>query len=70
MSNPGSRAGRAGGLQRILAALFTVAAVGSLLLVAVDLLIGRPAAADVFIAVLNGVVAVALWRRVSERARV
>ncbi|MFJ6376295.1 hypothetical protein ACIQH9_11295 [Pseudarthrobacter oxydans] len=70
MSGPGSRPGSAGGLQRILAVLFTVAAVGSLLLVAVDLLVGRPAAGDVFIAVLNGVVAVVLWRRLSERARV
>lgn len=53
----------------ILAVVFTVAAAGSLVLVAVDLVIGRPAAGDVFIAFLNGVAAVVLWRRISDQAR-
>jgi hypothetical protein len=54
--------GRPRGVLQILVVVFTVAAVGSLVLVAVDLAIGRPASGDVFIAVLNSVVAVMLWR--------
>jgi len=54
---------------RILAVVFTVAAAGSLVLVAVDLAIGRPAAGDVFIAFLNSVAAVMLWRWRSEYER-
>jgi hypothetical protein len=38
---------------RVLAVVFTVAAAGALVLVVLDLVIGRPAAGDVFIAVLN-----------------
>jgi len=49
--------------------MFTVAAVGSLLLVAVDLLIGRAAAGDLFIAFLNALAAAVLWREVSKQAR-
>jgi hypothetical protein len=70
MSDPAPRPGRPARVQRILAVVFTVAAAGSLALVAVDLMIGRPAAGDVFIAVLNSLVAVVLWRRLSEQARV
>ncbi|WP_461186745.1 hypothetical protein [Arthrobacter sp. Z4-13] len=54
---------------RVLAVVFTVAAVGSVVLVAVDLVIGRPAAGDLFIAFLNSLAAVALWRLSSERRR-
>jgi hypothetical protein len=54
---------------RILAVVFTVAAAGSLVLVVVDLAIGRPAGGDVFIAVLNCVVAVMLWQWRSENGR-
>jgi hypothetical protein len=64
MSDPATRP-----VLRILAVVFTVAAAGSLVLVAVDLAVGRPADGDVFIAVLNSFVAVVLWRRFSERAR-
>jgi len=41
--------------------VFTVAALGSVLLVVVDLLVGRPAAGDLFIVLLNGLAAVILW---------
>ncbi|WP_454698246.1 hypothetical protein [Arthrobacter humicola] len=54
---------------KILAVVFTVAAGGSLVLVAVHLVAGRPAAGVVFIAVPNSFVAAVLWRRFSERAR-
>jgi hypothetical protein len=54
---------------RILAVVFTVAAAGSLVLLAVDLVIARPAAGDAFIAFLNSLAAVVLWRRSSEQAR-
>lgn len=54
---------------RILAVVFTVSAAGSLVLVAVDLAIGRPASGDVFIAFLNSVAAVMLWRWRSENER-
>lgn len=47
---------------KVLAAVFTVAAVGSVVLVAMDLVVGRPAAGDLFIAFLNSLAAVALWR--------
>jgi hypothetical protein len=49
--------------------VFTVAAVGSLVLVAVDLFIARPAAGDVFITVLNALAAFLLWRRVLAQTR-
>jgi hypothetical protein len=42
--------------------LFTVAATASLVLVAIDVFIGRPAAGDLFIAGLNALAAVVLWR--------
>ena len=69
MTDPAPRPGRPYGVLRILAVVFTVAAVGSLVLVAVDLTIGRPASGDVFIAFLNGVAAVMLWRWRSENER-
>ncbi|WP_028268226.1 hypothetical protein [Arthrobacter sp. MA-N2] len=56
-------------IRRFLAVVFTVAAAGSLVLVVLDEDIGRPAAGDVFIAVLNGLAAFLLWRKVSEDAR-
>jgi hypothetical protein len=56
-------------VHRILAVVFTVAAAGSLVLVVVDLVIGRPAAGDVFIAILNNLAAAVLWRGSSEQAR-
>jgi hypothetical protein len=46
----------------ILAVVFTAAAAGCLVLVALDLVIGRPAAGDLYLAGLNGVVAAVLWR--------
>jgi hypothetical protein len=42
--------------------VFVLAAAGSLVLVAADLLIGRPATGDFFIAILNSFVALVLWR--------
>ena len=54
---------------RLLAVVFTVAAVGSVVLVAVDMVVGRPAAGDVFIAFLNSLAAVGLWHRALEQAR-
>jgi len=44
-----------------LAIVFTAAFVGALALVAVDLVVGRPLAGDLFVAGLNGAVAAALW---------
>ena len=70
MSDPAPRPGRPSRVLRILAVVFPVAAVGSLALVAVDLMIGRPVAGDLFIAVLNSVVAVVLWHRLPKEARV
>jgi hypothetical protein len=49
--------------------VFTVAAIGSVVLVVVDLVVGRPAAGDLFIGFLNGLVAVVLWRIRSETRR-
>jgi hypothetical protein len=49
--------------------VFTFAAVGSLLLVAVDLAVGRPAGGDVFIAFLNSLAAVVFWRWSAESRR-
>jgi uncharacterized membrane protein YfcA len=69
MTDPAPRPGRPNGVLRILAVVFTVAAVGSLVLVTVDLAIGRPALGDVFIAFLNSVAAVMLWRWRSENER-
>ena len=68
------RAGRGAGLDsprvlRVLAVVFTVAAAGALALVVLDLVIGRPAAGDVFIAILNALAAFVLWRRVLEQSR-
>ncbi|MDQ0676604.1 hypothetical protein QFZ36_004230 [Pseudarthrobacter siccitolerans] len=51
---------------KILAVVFTAAAVGSMVLVAVDLTVGRPASGDVFIAFLNSLTAVTLWRLSSK----
>ena len=62
MTNPAGRAGRPHGVLSILAVAFVLAATGSLVLVVVDFLIGRPASGDVFIAILNSFVALALWR--------
>ncbi|MFF1253703.1 hypothetical protein ACFVYC_14565 [Pseudarthrobacter sp. NPDC058329] len=69
MTDPAPRLGHPSGVLRILVVVFTVTAVGSLVLVAVDLAIGRPAGGDVFIAVLNSVAAVMLWRWRSGMAR-
>ena len=54
---------------RFRAVVFTAAAAGSLVLVVPDLLIGRPAAGDVFITFLNGLAAFLLSPKVSEDAR-
>ncbi|PTT69090.1 hypothetical protein [Arthrobacter sp. HMWF013] len=54
---------------KILTVVFTVAAVGSMVLVAADLLVGRPAAGDLFIAFLNSLAAVALLRLSSAGER-
>ncbi|MGN8133081.1 hypothetical protein [Paenarthrobacter sp. 22069] len=59
------RRGRTLGLRPFLVVVFVVAASGSLALVAVDLVIGRPAGGDVFIAVLNSLVAAVSWRRLA-----
>ena len=72
-NRPG-RARRGAGLDsprvlRVLAVVFTVAAAGSLTLVALDLVIGRPAAGDIFITVLNALTAFLLWRKASKHAR-
>ncbi|MCQ6270980.1 hypothetical protein M8J71_10845 [Pseudarthrobacter sp. R1] len=56
-------------VRRVLAVVFTVAAIGSVVLVAVDLIVGRPAAGDLFIAFLNTLTAVVLWRISSETRR-
>jgi hypothetical protein len=52
-----------------LAVVFTVAAAGSLALVVLDLVIDRPAAGDVFVAVLNALAAFVLWRRALAQTR-
>jgi hypothetical protein len=54
---------------RILIAVFSVAAVGSVVLVAVDLAVGRPAAGDVLIAVLNNLAAAVFWRWSAQSRR-
>ncbi|WP_181405883.1 hypothetical protein [Pseudarthrobacter phenanthrenivorans] len=54
---------------KILTVVFSVAAVASGVLVAVDLIVGRPAAGDIYIAVLNGVVAAACWWMASASRR-
>jgi hypothetical protein len=46
---------------RVLVVVFTVAALGSVVLVVVDLVVSRPAAGDLFIVFLNGLAAVILW---------
>lgn len=69
MIDPAPRPGRPHGVLGILAVVFAVAAIGSLVLVAVDLAIGRPAAGDVFIAFLNSAAAVMLWRWKSDNER-
>ena len=48
-------------IQRILALIFTAAAAGCWVLVTVDLVVGRPAGGDVFIAALNTVAAAVFW---------
>jgi hypothetical protein len=54
---------------RLLAVVFTIAAVGALVLVVTDLLIGRPPAGDLFIACLNSLAAAVLWREISKQTR-
>ena len=57
---------------KILAVVFSVAAVASVVLVvlvAVDLIVGRPAAGDIYIAVLNSAVAAACWWMASASRR-
>ena len=72
MSDPAPRPGRSSEARRasawlsprtcrVLAVVFTVAALGSVVLVVVDLVISRPAAGDLFIVFLNGLAAVILW---------
>lgn len=56
-------------VRRVLAVVFTIAAVGAVVLVAVDLIVGRLAAGDLFIALLNSLTAVGLWRISSETER-
>jgi hypothetical protein len=46
---------------KIVAVVFSIAAGTSVVLVPVDLIIGRPAAGDIYIAVLNSAVAAACW---------
>ncbi|SKB72369.1 hypothetical protein SAMN05660916_02319 [Arthrobacter sp. 31Cvi3.1E] len=53
---------------RFLAVLFTIAAAASLVLVAIDLFIGRPAAGDLFITGLNALAAAVLWRELAKQA--
>lgn len=55
---------------RLLAVVFTIAAVGSFLLVATDLLIGRTPAGDLFITALNALAAAVLWREISKQAQI
>jgi hypothetical protein len=55
------------GALRILVVVFVLAAAGSVALVAVDLLVGRTAAGDVFIAVINNIVATVLWRGLAKQ---
>ncbi|WP_284980427.1 hypothetical protein [Arthrobacter sp. fls2-241-R2A-200] len=50
------------------AVVSTVPAAGSLVLVGLDLVIGWPAAGNVFITDLNALAAFLLWRKVSEDA--
>ena len=72
MSDPAPRPGHNGEARRasawtsprtcrVLAVVFTVAALGSVVLVVVDLVVSRPAAGDLFIVFLNGLAAVILW---------
>jgi hypothetical protein len=56
-------------VRRILTVVFSVAALGSLVLVAVDLAVGRPAAGDVLIAVLNSLAAAVFWRWSAQSRR-
>ncbi len=53
---------------RLLAVVFSIATVGSLLLVATDLVIGRSPAGDLFIAGLNALTAAVLWRVVPKHS--
>ncbi|MFM9432937.1 hypothetical protein ACFDR8_003856 [Arthrobacter sp. MP_2.3] len=46
----------------VLAVVFSAVAVGSLVLVGVDIAVGRSAGGDVFIAGLNAVMATVFWR--------
>lgn len=54
---------------KILAVVFSIAAGTSVVLVAVDLIIGRPAAGDIYIAVLNSAVAAVCWWMASASRR-
>lgn len=56
-------------IQRILALVFTAAAAACWMLVAADLVVGRPAGGDVFIAALNTLAAAALWWMVATNRR-
>ena len=58
-----------GGSMKIVAVVFSVAAGASVVLVAVDLIIGRPAAGDIYIAVLNSAVAAVCWWMASASRR-
>ena len=61
------RVGRPGGawfspkVLLVLAVIFSAAAAGCIVLVAVDVAIGRPVAGDAFVAGLNGCMAAVFW---------
>jgi hypothetical protein len=66
MKAPMAHQSRPNRVLRLLAVVFTFAAVASMVLVAVDLFVSRPVAGDVFIAFLNSLTAVMLWRLSSK----
>lgn len=70
MSAPATRNDRGRAILRVLVVVFTAAAVASLILVAIDVAVGRPAAGDVFIASLNCLAAGVLWRVTRQAKRI
>jgi hypothetical protein len=54
---------------KFLVVVFTLAAADSLVLVATDLVIARPPEGDAFVALLNSLTALMLWRWKSRRIR-
>jgi hypothetical protein len=66
----GSGAVLAPGVLLVLAGVFSAVTVGCLVLVAVDLMVGRPVSGDLYVAGLNGVLAAIFWVwRVRARRR-